>query len=77
MSASSKAAHSGSNWYEMSVTPIVQQWANNPAANYCFTIKDTNESNTSIWHTRYSSDAPSPYKPELRISYNGEVRLFL
>ncbi|MCL1913077.1 MAG: DNRLRE domain-containing protein [Eubacteriaceae bacterium] len=68
-SGSSKAAHSGSNWYSMTVTAIVQQWANKTATNYGFTIMDTNESNVNIWQTWYSSDALSPNKPELHITY--------
>ena len=62
---------SGSNWYTMNVTEIVKQWENSGIANNGFVVKDVNETNINHWTTLYSSDAPSPHKPELHITYEG------
>lgn len=61
---------SGSSWYDMDVTKIVQGWVNGAYANYGFVVKDLTETNVDHWTTFYSSDAQSPHKPELRIIYN-------
>lgn len=60
---------SGSTWYTMNVTSIVQGWVNVSYSNFGFLIKDITEYDTSHWTTIYSSDAPSPHKPELHITY--------
>lgn len=63
----------GSTWYTMNVTDIVQGWVNYTHSNYGFVIKDITETNPDHWTTLYSSDAPSPHKPELHIVYNGNI----
>ena len=60
---------SGSSWYTMDVTGIVQAWVNGSAANYGFLLLDMEEGNPDHWTTWYSSDAVSPHKPELYITY--------
>lgn len=60
---------SGSAWYTMDVSSIVQSWVNGTYSNYGFVLKDLNENDSDHWTTIYSSDAPSPHKPELYISY--------
>lgn len=67
--ASPVATLGSNNWYNFDVTKIVTSWKNKGLSNYGFLIKDSNESNTSQWTTFYSSDAPSPNKPELHIYY--------
>ena len=52
------------------MTGIVHSWVNGVYSNYGFLLRDTNESSTSHWTTFYSSDAASPNKPELHISYS-------
>lgn len=58
------------DWYKADVTGIVHSWVNGVYSNYGFLLRDTNESSTSHWTTFYSSDAASPNKPELHISYS-------
>ena len=60
---------SGSSWYTTSVTAIVQGWVNGTYPNYGFLLKDQYESDPNKWTTWYSSDANSPHKPELYITY--------
>ena len=60
---------STSTWYTMNVTEIVRSWLNLEYSNYGFVLKDNTENNTNHWTTLYSSDAPSPHKPELHITY--------
>ena len=62
---------SGSAWYTMDVTDIVQQWTDQEALNYGFLIMDSNEADEDHWTTFYSSDMDSPHKPELHITYLG------
>lgn len=68
--SSSMSTHAGSDWFQMGVTSIVNAWATG-TTNYGFLVKDQTESGTSHWTTFYSSDAPSPNKPELIIYYTG------
>lgn len=63
---------SGSAWYQMDVTDIVSYWQDYPEDCFGFVVRDNKESNTDHWTTFYSSDAPSPNKPELHIVYSGE-----
>lgn len=65
----------GSTWHTMNVSSIVQNWVNGTYTNYGFVIKDLNESDSDHWTTLYSSDAPSPHKPELYISYVTECEV--
>ncbi len=63
----SVAASSG--WCSMDVKAFVQGWADG-TPNYGFTLKEPNESNPTTQKTKYySSDAPYPNRPELRITY--------
>ena len=60
-----------SSWYVMTVTEIVRDWIDGLSSNYGFILKDEEEGLTDHWTTWYSSDAPSPHKPELHITYEG------
>jgi hypothetical protein len=55
----------------MTVTEIVRDWIDGLSSNYGFILKDEEEGLTDHWTTWYSSDAPSPHKPELHITYDG------
>lgn len=55
----------------MNVTEIVKKWVDASIPNNGFVVKDVNETNINHWTTLYSSDAPSPHKPELHIRYDG------
>lgn len=61
------------NWYRLYVTDIVKGWYSGTYSNYGFVLKDVTESGTSQWTTYYSSDAPSPNKPELHINYSAST----
>lgn len=69
VNGSATATLTSNNWYRVYVTDIVKNWSNGTHSNYGFLIKDATESGTSQWTTFYSSDAASPNKPELVISY--------
>ena len=71
-STQSAQLSSGSSWYRMNVTSIVNAWVNGQYINYGFALVDSVENNSSHWTTIYSSDANSPHKPELYINYDGE-----
>ena len=62
---------SGSSWYVMYVTEIVRQWVNKEKTNHGFVLVDMTENDPNHWTTWYSSDAVSPHKPELYITYSG------
>ena len=62
---------SGSNWYRMDVTSMVNAWVDGHYMNYGFVLVDSIENDPDHWTTLYSSDANSPHKPELIISYSG------
>lgn len=47
-----------------------QLWVNGTCANYGFVLADNVENNSSHWTLFYSSDAVSPHKPELYITYD-------
>ena len=57
------------NWYSTSVTNQIKAYANERFPYYGFMIKDETESGTSQYTTFYSSDAASPNKPELVVTY--------
>ena len=57
------------NWYSAIVTNIVKKWAEEGKTNRGFELKDDTESGTDYWTNFYSSDADSPNKPELHITY--------
>ena len=65
----------GSNWYSLDVTSIVEAWINDSAANYGFLLLDDVENDPNLWTTWYSSDANSPHKPELHITYGSNASL--
>lgn len=58
-----------SSWYVMNVTEIVQDWIDGLSLNYGFILMDNEEGLIDHWTTWYSSDAASPHKPELYITY--------
>ena len=74
--ASGYASNYSGSWYRLYVKDIVQSWVNGTFSNYGFMLKDDTETGDSQWTTFYSSDAPSPNKPELRITYYGGARLY-
>ena len=57
------------NWYYLYVTSVVRNWVNGTNPNYGFMLRDDTESGDFQWTTFYSSDAASPNKPELHITY--------
>ncbi len=59
----------GTSWWRMYNLTVVRKWLDGTYPNYGWMIKDATESGTSQWTTFYSSDAPSPNKPELHIEY--------
>lgn len=63
-------AYSG-DWYQANVTTLIRGWVTGTSSvgHYGFLLKDVNESDTSQWTMFYSSDAPSPNKPELHIYF--------
>ncbi len=68
--ASSLSTHISNDWYKIGVTNIVKTWVDGTKTNYGFMLKDATETNTSQWTTFYSSEAASPNKPELHITYS-------
>lgn len=77
VNASSSGVASTNNWYKLYVTNIVSSWTNGAYTNYGFMIKDLTETGTSQWTAFYSSDAPSPNKPELRITYLPQYTFYM
>lgn len=57
------------DWYQMDATSLVKQWLNGTYTNYGFLLKEPTETNSNQKTRWYSSDAPSPNKPELVIRY--------
>lgn len=66
VNAASASVYSGM-WWQMNVTGIVKQWVNGTYTNYGFVVKEDLE--TGGYNVYYSSDAASPHKPELHITY--------
>ena len=58
-------------WYELDVTTVTRQHLAGTYANYGFVLISQHESAPSSSVSFYSSDAPSPNKPELVITYVG------
>lgn len=73
--ASDTAEERNNNWYRFYVTDIVKKWYAGTYQNYGFMVKNSTESGTGNWSTFYSSDADSPNKPELRITYSSKIVL--
>lgn len=65
----SPASYVTNDWYRLNVTQIVRRWVLGEVSNYGFMLKDSTESGTTQWTSFYSSDAPSPNKPELHVVY--------
>ncbi len=65
--ASSKAVNDSGEWYSMEVKPIVLGWMQGSYSKCGFLLMSDMESYPSTSTAFYSSDAPSPNKPELRI----------
>ena len=70
--ASPSAYNDSGNWWRMTITNIVKTWIAGTYSNNGFLVRDATESGTSQWTTFYSSDAPSPHKPELHIVYDDD-----
>ena len=66
----------GSAWYTMNVTSIVRMWVNGRYNNNGFMLQDSTETDPDHWTTFYSSDAESPHKPELHITYSSGAYKF-
>ena len=62
-------ASDGNNWYRFVVTSAVAHQYSSSSLNYGFTLLHSSEYGSSNYSRMYSSDAPSPNKPELRITY--------
>ncbi len=66
---SNTAYNDGGEWYAMDVSSTVRNWLNGAYTNYGFALISNYESAPSSSISYYSSDAPSPNKPELIINY--------
>jgi hypothetical protein len=66
---STQATNDSGNWWTMHCTTTVRLWLGGVVPERGWMIKDSRETNTSIWTTFYACDAPSPHKPELHIVY--------
>ena len=64
------AVNTDGDWYSLNVSTLMQCWLYGSYANNGVMIKEPVETDT--WHRTkfYTSDAPSPNKPELIINYN-------
>lgn len=72
--ASLTAYNDSGDWFRInSVTTVVKKWMNGTYNNYGFVLKEPTESDTNQKTKFYSSDAPSPNKPELHIVYDTTV----
>lgn len=67
------AYNSSGDWYQLDVTTILQCWLNNAFPNYGLVLRESEETDSEQYTKFYSSDAPSPNKPELVINYNGKT----
>lgn len=57
------------NWYRLYLTSLTKKWLSGEYHNYGVLLRDATENSTSQWTSFYSSDAESPNKPELHITY--------
>ena len=57
------------SWYKLDTTTLVKYWLAGTYSNYGFLLKEPSETSSSQKTKFYSSDAPSPNKPELIIEY--------
>lgn len=70
-SSSPTAVNTVGNWYGLDITSILTSWLAGTYPNYGVVLKEPSETNSSQKTKFYSSDAPSPNKPELVINYSG------
>lgn len=68
--ASGDATNTVGEWYGLNVTTLVEYWLNGTYPNYGMVLKEPSETDSTQKTKFYSSDAPSPNKPELVINYN-------
>lgn len=61
------------SWYKLDTTTIVKYWLAGTYSNYGFLLKEPSETSSSQKTKFYSSDAPSPNKPELEVVYSLET----
>lgn len=66
---SSEAVHYAGDWYRIDVKDIVTSWLSGRYENHGFALKEETEGNANKKTKYYSSEADSPNKPELRITY--------
>lgn len=64
------------SWYKLDTTTLVKYWLAGTYSNYGFLLKEPSETNSSQKTKFYSSDAPSPNKPELVINYNAQATTY-
>ncbi len=74
--ASQAAVNTYGDWYQLDITAFVKQWLYGTAPNYGVVLKEPAESDSAQKTKFYSSDAPSPNKPELVINYNSSTPYF-
>ncbi len=67
------AVNSVGDWYRLYVTSMITSWLGGVNPNYGFVLKEPAESVSTQKTKFYSSDAPSPNKPELHIVYTGNI----
>lgn len=70
VNSSSVATLDTGAWYKLNVTTLVKNWMQATYVNHGFILKEPSETNTSQKTRFYSSDAPSPNKPELIVNYS-------
>lgn len=66
---SDAAVNTVGDWYGLNVTAMVKKWLDGTYINHGMVLKEPSETNSSQKTKFYSSDAPSPNKPELVINY--------
>jgi hypothetical protein len=71
--ASSTISLDSVDWYKLDVTAMVKNWRNGTYGNYGVVLKEPSELSYSQKTKYYSSDAPSPNKPELIVNYSGST----
>ena len=64
-----EAYNSNGNWYRLDIKNILQCWLFGSIPNYGLVLKEPSETDSAQKTRFYSSDAPSPNKPELVIDY--------
>ena len=67
------AVNTVGDWYGLDVTALTKKWLSGTYSNYGVVLKEPYEINSAQKTKFYSSDAPSPNKPELVINYNSDT----